>query len=171
MEKERRTLRAEGEIKSMMLDIEKKEAEVKEIKKASDSLRKTVKDTMLENSVDCYLADDGNEKLLQALVYQSTKINYDLDAIKEKISKEQRKLVTKIILIADESNLKAFLKAHPELREEVKKFVNKVELVDENKLGLAIEYGDIKLKDIEGCFDVKTTDNFKIQRVKDKELL
>jgi hypothetical protein len=74
-------------------------------------------------------------------------------------------------MVVEQEGLKEFVKNHPELRDELKAFINKVEVIDERKLGLALEHGNISLKDIAGCYEVKDTDVFKLQRVKKFELL
>ena len=173
MEEAKIIRKADGDIEKLMLEVESNESKAKQLQTKADIARKQVKADMLGNGIDAYVVDDDetNPKFLQASVYTMRKISYDVEAIKEKLSKEQRKLVTKTIMVAEQTGLKEFIKRHPELRDEVKEFVSKVDMIDEHKLGLAIEYGNVTLKDIEGCYSVNESDVFKMQRVKRFELL
>lgn len=163
--------RATGDSKKLILEIEAKELEAKKLTNEANAYRKQIKAEMLDNKIDAYIVEDDNPKFLQASVYTSSKVSYDLEMIKAKLPKEKRKLVSNTLLIAEQEGLKKFIKNHPELRDELKAFINKVEVIDERKLGLALEHGNISLKDIDGCYEVKDTDVFKLQRVKKFELL
>ena len=173
MEKVKIIKKANESISTLMLEAESNEEQIKKLKAKADVARGKVKNEMIEEGIDVYIVDNDEEnpKFLQALVYQTKKIDYDVDAIKAKLSREQRELVTRSIMIAEESGLRAFIKQHPELRNEIKQFVNKVVMIDEHKLGLALEHGNVTLKDIEGCYEVKENNVFKLQRVKRFELL
>ena len=165
--------RADDDIKALMLEAESADDNIKTLKTKSDLARKQIKSSMLSDNIDSYIVDDDetNPKFLQASVYTSKKISYDVDAIKAKLSNEQKKLVTKSLMVAEENGLRAFIKNHPELRDELKTFVSKVSMIDEHKLGLALEHGVVTLSDIEGCYSVSESEILKLQRVKRFELL
>lgn len=165
--------KAKGDVEQLMLEAEDNENKAKQLKTKADIARKKIKADLIGNGIDAYIVDNDetNPKFLQASVYTMRKINYDVEAIRERLSKEQRKLVTETIMIAEQTGLKEFVKRHPELREEIKGFVSKIDMVDEHKLGLAIEHGNVTLKDIEGCYSVNESDVFKMQRIKRFELL
>lgn len=165
--------RANDDIRALMLEAENADDNIKMLKTKSDLARKQIKGSMLSDKIDSYIVDDDetNPKFLQASVYTSKKVTYDVEAIKNKLSKEQRKLVTKSIMVAEENGLREFIKNHPELRDEIKLFVSKASIIDEHKLGLALEHGVVTLDDIDGCYDVVESDVLKMQRVKRFELL
>lgn len=163
--------RAIGDSKKIILEIEAKELEAKKLTDEANTYRKQIKTEMLDNKIDAYIVEDDNPKFLQASVYTSSRVSYDLEMIKAKLPKEKRKLVSNTLMVVEQEGLKEFVKNHPELRDELKAFINKVEVIDEHKLGLALEHGNISLKDIEDCYEVKETDVFKLQRVKKFELL
>ena len=156
--------RAIGDNKKLILKIEAKELEAKKLTDEASTYRKQVKIEMLDNKIDSYIVEDDDPKFLQASVYTSSRVSYDIEMIKEKLPKET-------LMVVEQEGLKEFVKNHPELRDELKAFINKVEVIDERKLGLALEHGNISLKDIAGCYEVKETDTFKLQRVKKFELL
>lgn len=163
--------RATGDSEKLILEIEAKELEAKKLTNEANAYRNQVKTEMLDNKIDSYIVEDDNPKFLQASVYTSSRVSYDLEMIKAKLPKEKRKLVSNTLMVAEQEGLKQFIKNHPELRDELKTFINKVEVIDEHKLGLALQYGNISLKDIDGCYEVKDTNVFKLQRVKKFELL
>jgi hypothetical protein len=163
--------RAIGDSKKLILEIEAKELEAKKLTNEANAYRKQIKAEMLDNKIDSYIVEDDNPKFLQASVYTSSRVSYDLEMIKAKLPKEKRKLVSNTLMVAEQEGLKQFIKNHPELRDELKTFINKVEVIDEHKLGLALQHGNISLKDIDGCYEVKDTNVFKLQRVKKFELL
>ncbi len=163
--------RAIGDNKKLLLKIEAKELEAKKLTNEAATCRKQIEVDMLDNNIDAYIVEDDNSKFLQASIYTSSRVSYDIEAIKSKLSKEQRKLVSNTLMVAEQEGLKSFIKNHPELKDELKDFVSKVEVIDEHKLGLALEHGNISLNDIDGCYEVKNSDVFKLQRVKKFELL
>jgi hypothetical protein len=163
--------RATGDSKKLILEIEAKELEAKKLIDEANVYRKQIKTEMLDNKIDSYIVEDDYPKFLQASIYTSSRVSYDLEMIKAKLPKEKRKLVSNTVMVAEQEGLKKFVKNHPELRGELKAFINKVEVIDERKLGLALEHGNISLKDIAGCYEVKNTDVLKLQRVKKFELL
>ena len=163
--------RATGDNKKLLLKIESNENEAKRLNDEASIIRKQVKIDMQDNKIDSYIVEDDNPKFLQASIYTTSKVSYDIEAIKSRLTKEQRKLVSNTLMVAEQEGLKAFIKDHPELKDELKAFVSKVEVIDEHKLGLALEHGNISLKDIAGCYEVKESDVFKVQRVKKFELL
>jgi len=163
--------RATGDSKNLILKIEEKELEAKKLTNEANAYRNQVKTEMLDNNIDVYIVEDDNPKFLQASVYTSSRVSYDLEMIKAKLPKEKRKLVSNTLMVAEQEGLKQFIKNHPELRDELKTFINKVEVIDEHKLGLALQHGNISLKDIDGCYEVKDTNVFKLQRVKKFEIL
>lgn len=163
--------RATGDSKELILKIEEKELEAKKLTNEANAYRNQVKTEMLDNNIDAYIVEDDNPKFLQASVYTSSRVSYDLEMIKAKLPKEKRKLVSNTLMVAEQEGLKQFIKNHPELRDELKTFIKKVEVIDEHKLGLALQHGNISLKDIDGCYEVKDTNVFKLQRVKKFEIL
>lgn len=163
--------RATGDMRDLLLGVEERESRAKKLTDEASLIRKQVKSDMVENKIDAYVVEDEDTKFLQASVYTSSKVSYDIEAIKAKLSKEQRKLVSNTLIVAEQEGLKEFIKRHPELRDELKAFLSKVEVIDEHKLGLALEHGNISINDIAGCYEVKESDVLKIQRVKKFELL
>lgn len=165
------TKRATDDDKDLLLKIEANELKAKKLNTEADEWRKQAKKNMLDKKIDVYVVEDKDPKFLQASVFVMSKVNYDLESIKTKLSKSQRNLVSNTLMVAEQEGLKEFVKNHPELRDELKAFVSKVDVIDERKLGLALDQGLITLKDIEGCYEVKDSDVFKLQRVKKYELL
>lgn len=163
--------RATDDDKDLLLKIEANELKLKKLKTEADEWRNQAKKNMLDKKIDVYVVEDKDPKFLQASVFVMSKVNYDLETIKAKLSKSQRNLVSNTLMVAEQEGLKEFVKNHPELRDELKAFVSKVDVIDERKLGLALDQGLITLKDIEGCYEVKDSDVFKLQRVKKYELL
>lgn len=168
MKRVRIVRRAKEDIERLMLDVEQLESEAKALKTRADVAREQIKADMLKNGIDEYVVDDdpNNLKVLKATAYVSSRVNYDLQAIKEKLPKEKLKLVSNKVLVAEEHGLRKFIKRHPELRDELKEFVKALTIVDENKLSIALDYGNITLDDISGCYTVSESNVLKIQRVK-----
>lgn len=163
--------RATDDDKDLLLKIEANELKSKKLNAEADEWRKQAKKNMLDKKIDVYVVEDKDPKFLQASVFVMSKVNYDLESIKTKLSKSQRNLISNTLMVAEQEGLKEFVKNHPELRDELKAFVSKVDVIDERKLGLALDQGLITLKDIEGCYEVKDSDVFKLQRVKKYDLL
>lgn len=162
---------AKSGIAQRMLRAEEYRDKANEFSKKANEHLKEIENFMLEKKVDEYITDDGQDKVLSALVYKKEgRITYDFGKMQEKLPKEKLKQVTNSMLVADEAGLSAFIKSHPELRDELKLFVHKVTVIDENKLAMALDYGVVTHEDIEDCYTQgKETTIFKLQRKKREE--
>jgi len=165
--------RANKQVAGLMSSAETTKLEQARLAEVYKGYEAGIREVMEEKGVAEYVLDDKPEepKVLSASLYTRTSVNYDLEKIKSKLSKQQLKEVSDSMMVAEQEGLRLFIKNHPELRKELKQFVQKVTVINERKLALALEYGIIKVDDIKDCYSTKETEVFKLQRKKRFELL
>lgn len=125
-----------------------------------------LKAKMVEKDVEEYIVDDGQDKVLSALLYKRVSIKYDLEKLKRNLSKQKLKAVSDSFLTVEEQGLRDFLKAHPNLKDELKQFIRKQSFINEAKLESMFQAGIIDVKDLKDCYTTTATNVLKLQRKK-----
>lgn len=85
-----------------------------------------------------------------------SKVVWKLEKLKERLTKEQiNSIVDKEYTIVDIKGLSEYLKSCGVSAKEFKKYINVSEQLSESKLEIAYETGEIKKKQLEGCYEVE----------------
>lgn len=85
-----------------------------------------------------------------------SKVVWKLEKLKERLAKEQiNSIVDKEYTIVDMKGLSEYLKSCGVSAKEFKKYINVSERLSESKLEIAYETGEIKKKQLEGCYEVE----------------
>lgn len=85
-----------------------------------------------------------------------SKVVWKLEKLKERLTKEQiNSIVDKEYTIIDMKGLSEYLKVCGVSAKEFRKYINVSEQLSESKLEIAYETGEIKKKQLEGCYEVE----------------
>lgn len=85
-----------------------------------------------------------------------SKVVWKLEKLKERLTKEQiNSIVDKEYTIVDMKGLSEYLKVCGVSAKEFRKYINVSEQLSESKLEIAYETGEIKKKQLEGCYEVE----------------
>lgn len=85
-----------------------------------------------------------------------SKVVWKLEKLKERLTKEQiNSIVDKEYTIVDMKGLSEYLKGCGVSAKEFRKYINVSERLSESKLDIAYETGEIKKKQLEGCYEVE----------------
>lgn len=91
-------------------------------------------------------------------LFKSVRINYDVDKLKEKLTKkQQKKLIRKTVGISNFDEFAEFMKEKGIKFSEVKPFLQISEKVETKALENMYEIGEIDLQEISDCYTVNTT--------------
>ena len=116
------------------------------------NLRDKVFEITLDEGEDYY---QSPQKVRVQQVARS-KIVWKLEKLKEKLTKEQISLIVdKEYTIVDMKGLSEYLKSCGVNAKEFRKYINVSEQLSESKLEIAYETGEIKKKQLEGCYEVE----------------
>lgn len=113
-----------------------------------------------ENSFDIKL-DNGFEyyaepKDLKVTKVRTKKIIWNIEKLKQKLSKDkQKQVVNKAYIIDDFEGLVNYLKTCGVNPKKFKKFISVDETINEVELNRLYEVGKIKKSEIDGCYDLK----------------
>ena len=129
-----------------------------------EMLCRSVLNYMTENEVDEIVVGskrrmkelpDGMSLIAQKI--ERTKVVFDPEKVRGNVTPQQWSLCVDRSFVISESGLKTFLKHHPELREELRRFITKQELFNSKKLDDAYDRGLIPFETLDGCYrlDVK----------------
>lgn len=163
------TRQAPKRIKNNMLQAEALKTDMDAMYKQTKEITEALKEGMVEEGIDEYIVDDGEDKVLSALVYENVQVQYDFEKLKQKLDKQQLNEISNSLLVVDEAGMQTFLRQYPELRKHLKRFISKVRVLNERKLDIAFEQGIVTLKHIRGCYTKTSRHAIRIQRVKRKE--
>lgn len=85
-----------------------------------------------------------------------SKVVWKLEKLKERLTKEQiNSIVDKEYTIVDMKGLSEYLKVCGVSAKEFRKYINVSEQLSESKLEIVYETGEIKKKQLEGCYEVE----------------
>lgn len=143
------------------IDVEKNELKVEE-----DELKKDLMLEMEEECVDEFTYDDGEEKLLSVRMVESKKVNFDIDKILSKLNEKQIETVTDKVLVVDSKMLSKIIKDNPAIKSIIRPALEIKKQINEEKFQVAIDRGIITEKDVEECYEIKTSKYIKLQRKK-----
>lgn len=149
-----------------MLLIESNKAKIAELEKDNKAQTDDIKEQMLNAGIKEVIVQQDSVTPLSALLYTRTSVSYDKDKMKAQLAKEQWKRIVEKQFVCEQKELKNFIKAHPDLKDEVKKFIKVQDDISAVKLDNALKLGFISLNDLKGTYEVKETNILKIQRKK-----
>jgi hypothetical protein len=156
----------DSSLANIMLLIESNKAKIAELEKDNKAQTDDIKEQMLNAGIKEVIIQQDSVTPLSALLYTRTSVSYDKDKMKAQLAKEQWKRIVEKQFICEQKELKNFIKAHPDLKDEVKKFINVQDDISAVKLDNALKLGFISLNDLKGTYEVKETNILKIQRKK-----
>lgn len=156
----------DSSLANIMLLIESNKAKIAELEKDNKVQTDDIKEQMLNAGIKEVIIQQDSVTPLSALLYTRTSVSYDKDKMKAQLAKEQWKRIVEKQFICEQKELKNFIKAHPDLKDEVKKFINVQDDISAVKLDNALKLGFISLNDLKGTYEVKETNILKIQRKK-----
>ena len=97
-----------------------------------------------------------NPVLLRLTKSKSKKVTFDVDKLKVRLPKKlQKKVLNKRYEISDFEGLKEYLKSCGVDPKIFKGFIRVVETVDYDSMNQLYDLGEVDLKRLEGCYDVK----------------
>ena len=89
-------------------------------------------------------------------------ILYDIDKLKKKLTKKQRKqLITKNIKVVDYEGFAEIMKKHGVRFEEIRDYIKVEEKVSTEKLKNMFDAGEIDLQEISDCYEIISSDYLK----------
>lgn len=156
----------DSSLANIMLLIESNKAKIAELEKDNKAQTDDIKEQMLNSGIKEVVIQQDSVTPLSALLYTRTSVSYDKDKMKAQLAKEQWKRIVEKQFICEQKELKNFIKAHPDLKDEVKKFIKVQDDISAVKLDNALKLGFISLNDLKGTYEVKETNILKIQRKK-----
>ena len=156
----------DSSLANIMLLIESNKAKIAELEKDNKSQTDDIKEQMLNAGIKEVIVQQDSVTPLSALLYTRTSVSYDKDKMKAQLAKEQWKRIVEKQFVCEQKELKNFIKAHPDLKDEVKKFIKVQDDISAVKLDNALKLGFISLNDLKGTYEVKETNILKIQRKK-----
>ena len=156
----------DSSLANIMLLIESNKAKIAELEKDNKAQTDDIKEQMLNAGIKEVIVEKDSVTPLSALLYTRTSVSYDKDKMKAQLAKEQWKRIVEKQFVCEQKELKNFIKAHPDLKDEVKKFIKVQDDISAVKLDNALKLGFISLNDLKGTYEVKETNILKIQRKK-----
>nr|DAV43625.1 MAG TPA: Putative coat protein [Caudoviricetes sp.] len=156
----------DSSLANIMLLIESNKAKIAELEKDNKAQTDDIKEQMLNAGIKEVIVQQDSVTPLSALLYTRTSVSYDKDKMKAQLAKEQWKRIVEKQFVCEQKELKNFIKAHPDLKDEVKKFIKVQDDISAVKLDNALKLGFISLNDLKGTYEVKETNILKIQRKK-----
>lgn len=156
----------DSSLANIMLLIESNKAKIVELEKDNKAQTDDIKEQMLNAGIKEVIVQQDSVTPLSALLYTRTSVSYDKDKMKAQLAKEQWKRIVEKQFVCEQKELKNFIKAHPDLKDEVKKFIKVQDDISAVKLDNALKLGFISLNDLKGTYEVKETNILKIQRKK-----
>lgn len=156
----------DSSLANIMLLIESNKAKIAELEKDNKAQTDDIKEQMLNAGIKEVIIQQDSVIPLSALLYTRTSVSYDKDKMKAQLAKEQWKRIVEKQFVCEQKELKNFIKAHPDLKDEVKKFIKVQDDISAVKLDNALKLGFISLNDLKGTYEVKETNILKIQRKK-----
>lgn len=156
----------DSSLANIMLLIESNKAKIAELEKDNKAQTDDIKEQMLNAGIKEVIVQQDSVTPLSALLYTRTSVSYDKDKMKAQLAKEQWKRIVEKQFVCEQKELKNFIKAHPDLKDEVKKFIKVQDDISAVKLDNALKLGFISLNDLKGAYEVKETNILKIQRKK-----
>lgn len=156
----------DSSLANIMLLIESNKAKIAELEKDNKAQTDDIKEQMLNTGIKEVIVQQDSVTPLSALLYTRTSVSYDKDKMKAQLAKEQWKRIVEKQFVCEQKELKNFIKAHPDLKDEVKKFIKVQDDISAVKLDNALKLGFISLNDLKGTYEVKETNILKIQRKK-----
>lgn len=155
-----------SEVAQKIVKIELTNKELDELGEKKKVLVGGLKEYMSEKSLEEILVDDDEKKLLSARMSTTTKVTYDIEKLKKCLSKKQLQMILDKAYVVNEALLREFLKARPELKNELKKMISSVDAVSEQRLSAALTCGSITLDEIKDAYKVAETKTLTVRRKK-----
>ena len=182
MSKRRITNKNENErIQQTVVEYVEAQEKFREIEKQYNEKRKslqtTIRNFMYTNGFNSFnfLAHHGrfkgNEVPLRVLDVKPKRIEFDVEALEEKVDKELlNEFLDKKYVIINMQGLIKYLKSCGVNPKKFKKFIEVEKTVNKQKLDELSELGEITLDDLKGCYEIKESEGYiKISEVKETE--
>lgn len=138
--------------------IDEKEIAENKINKAKQTIIKLLKNTedgLFEFEESQTFGIDFKHRFK---LFKTTRINYDIDKLKEKLTKGQKKkLIKKNVSISDFQSFSEIMKQHGIKFSEIEPTLSILEKVDTKQLENMYEVGEIDLTEISDCYEVNTS--------------
>lgn len=155
-----------SEVAQKIVKIELTNKELDELGEKKKIFVGGLKEYMSEKCLEEILVDDDEKKLLSARMSTTTKVTYDIEKLKKCLSKKQLQMILDKAYVVNEALLREFLKARPELKNELKKMISSVDAVSEQRLSVALTCGSITLDEIKDAYKVTETKTLTVRRKK-----
>ena len=118
-----------------------------------------------ENGFDITLSEGytyyDNPKKLHVTRARRKKVVWNVEMLKERLSKDKRKaVIKKEYAIADIDGLVSYLKSCGVAPKKFKSFLNVTETVDEKTLNNLFDVGVVTKTDVKGCYDIEMSEPY-----------
>ena len=150
-------------IKDLMLKIESNKRKIQELNEETSNLSKELINKLQNKKLKNYILED-EESLLNATVVERNALSFNLDMLKKKLGKANFNEITESNVEVDKAELRELFSSNPRLKKELKSALIITKVLNENKLKKLIDKGEISKEEIEGTYEVKTSNYLRLER-------
>lgn len=150
-------------IKDLMLKIESNKRKIQELNEETSNLSKELINKLQSKKLKNYILED-EESLLNATVVERNALSFNLDMLKKKLGKANFNEITESNVEVDKAELRELFSSNPGLKKELKSALIITKVLNENKLKKLIDKGEISKEEIEGTYEVKTSNYLRLER-------
>lgn len=150
-------------IKDLMLKIESNKRKIQELNEETSNLSKELINKLQSKKLKNYILED-EESLLNATVVERNALSFNLDMLKKKLGKASFNEITESNVEVDKAELRELFSSNPGLKKELKSALTITKVLNENKLKKLIDKGEISKEEIEGTYEVKTSNYLRLER-------
>lgn len=150
-------------IKDLMLKIESNKRKIQELNEETSNLSKELINKLQSKKLKNYILED-EESLLNATVVERNALSFNLDMLKKKLGKASFNEITESNVEVDKAELRELFSSNPGLKKELKSALIITKVLNENKLKKLIDKGEISKEEIEGTYEVKTSNYLRLER-------
>ena len=150
-------------IKDLMLKIESNKRKIQELNEETSNLSKELINKLQNKKLKNYILED-EESLLNATVVERNALSFNLDMLKKKLGKANFNEITESNVEVDKAELRELFSSNPGLKKELKSALIITKVLNENKLKKLIDKGEISKEEIEGTYEVKTSNYLRLER-------
>lgn len=146
---------------NLVSDLVESESLKKTVEAENSLMREACLKTLEENNLDNFEAitekhDDGTYKTAKVTLVRGNTVTYNLEKLKQKFEKnELKRFVDTTYKINNVDEFKAMLEKYNVPNKEVKKYIEKEQVLREDKLKRLYEIGEVSVEQLAGCYDVK----------------
>lgn len=154
----------EAKVCEVICKLNKIKKKQEQLKKIYEKGRKYIISTLTKSKFKEFQAVNEEDEVISALVYETNKVTYDLQKIKDNIPKEQHKLIIEKSYSVNEDKLKELIKKGIIKKSIAKQFIIVSESLNKESLEHYVSKGDINIEDLEGTYTTVKINNLKITR-------